>query len=541
MTKRQLIALGALSALTLSACGGGGGNGEDTADTAEPGNADNVVEDGTLVLGIHEDPGNLFRSLNNSATLSQVFPIAYESPVWYDETGEPQPWLAESWDESPTHVEWTIREGVMCPDGSELDAELVADNYRWILDPDNGSTSVGTVVPPDAEVEHDNEARTVTVTTGTADSFLLAQIGIHPIVCHGALEDPESIATDTDGTGLFELVEAVPGDHYTFERKDDYDWPREGAPDGQTPGVPKTLEVRIVENPSTRANMLLAGDLNIASVQGPDEPRVAEAVDVLMQQDRINAGIAYSQAEGMPGEDEDVRVALTKALDIEALTQVNTSGEGEVPTRLATLEPEVCQYNSVSENTPSYDPDEAGAMLDAAGWTRDGDELRSRDGEELVLDFAWTTRWPENAATAEMMTDMWAEIGVGVNHEGGDHGAWTENVFSEGASDHYEVMWIGLNHFVPGALGGYLSGELPPAGNNFAAIDNEEFATALEEAEELSGADACDAWEQAEAALYSSGDMVLLAMQPDATYSQGVQASLNPSWTTTAALLLTED
>ncbi|NLS10464.1 ABC transporter substrate-binding protein [Nesterenkonia sp. MY13] len=533
MKKRQLIAPGALAALVLSACGGGGG-GTGSGDI-------DVVEDGTLVIGIHEDPGNLFRSLNNSATLSQVFPIAYEAPVWFDEDGEAQPWLAESWEDTPTEVEWTIREGVQCPDGSELDAELVADNYRWILDPDNGSTAIGTVIPPDAEIDHDNDARTVTVTTETPNSFLMAQIGIHPIACREALEDPDSVAAGTDGTGLFELVEAVPGDHYTFERKDDYDWPREGAPDGQTAGVPQTVEYRIVENPSTRANMLLAGDLNIASVQGPDEDRVAETVDVLMEQDRINAGIAYSQAEGMPGEEEEVRIALTKALDIEALMQVNTSGNGEIPTRLATLEPEICQYDAVGPNTPSYDPDEAEAMLDEAGWTREGDGIRTRDGEELVLDFAWTTRWPENSATAEMMADMWEEIGVGVNHDGGDHGAWTENVFSEGSTEHYEVMWIGLNHFMPGALGAYVSGDLPPSGNNFAAIENEDFAAALAEAEDLSGADACDAWEQAEAALYSSGDMVQIAMQPDATYSQGVEGTIAPGWPTIAALLLTAD
>lgn len=540
MMKRKLTALGALTALTLTACGGGG-DAETTTETADPGEVDNVVEDGTLVIGIHEDPGNLFRSLNNSATLSQVFPIAYESPVWFDEEGEAQPWLAESWDESPTHVEWTIKEGVQCPDGTELDAELVAENYRWILDPDNGSTAIGTVIPQDAEIEHDDEARTVTVSTDSPNSFLLAQVGIHPIVCHGALEDPETVAADTDGTGLFQLVEAVPGDHYTFERKDDYDWPREGAPDGQTPGVAQTLEVRIVENPSTRANMLLAGDLNIASVQGPDEDRVAESVDVLMQQDRINAGFAYSQAAGMPGEDPEVRVALTKALDIDSLMQVNTSGEGAIPNRLATLEPQVCQYEPVEANQPSYDPDEAEDMLEEAGWTRDGDGIRARDGEELELDFAWTTRWPENAATVEMMADMWSEIGVSVNLDGGDHGAYTENVFSDGAIDHYEVMWIGLNHFIPGPLAAYVSGDTPPGGNNFAAIDNAEFASALDEAADLSGADACDAWEQAEAAIYSTADLVPIAMQPDVTYSQGVQGAIAPGWPTMAAVLLTED
>ncbi|GAB3062312.1 ABC transporter substrate-binding protein [Sediminivirga luteola] len=534
MTKRSIAALVAAGALTLSACGSGSGAGS-SESSGEP------VIDGTLSYAINEDPGNLFRHVNSSATLSYVYPWAYESPVYFDQNGEAQGWLAEDWEETPTSLQFTIREGAMCSDGTEMTAETVANNYRWILDPDNGSTFVGLVVPADAQVEHDEAARTVTLTTENPNSFLLPQLGIHPIYCQGALDDPDSVASTTNGTGLYQMTEAVPGDHYTLERRDDYAWAPEGGPDGSTEGVPKNVQIRIIENPSTRANLLLSGELNMAAVQGPDEDRVAASVDPLIESRLVTGGFAYSQAEGQPTADEDVRVALTKALDLDSLMQVQTAGKGERAQRLAVLDPQICQYDAATPNLPATDVADAEAMLDEAGWVQGSDGIRAKDGEELVLEFAWNTRWPENSAAAELMAEQWAAIGVGVNHHGTDANAFLERVTTEGASSELDVIWLASNYSVPNVLASFVSGPTPPQGNNYAGVSNPDFDEIVAESSSLTGAEACGSWEQAESAMYAAADYVPFAMRPDITYGQGLDAMITPNGTMFTGLILVED
>lgn len=513
MKKHMIAALVAVGALALTACSGGGNSG---GGDGEP------VIDGTLRLALQEDPGNLFRPLNTSATLSYLYPWAYESPVYFDEKGEAKGWLATDWEETPTSLKFTIRDDAVCSDGTPLSAETVANNYRWILDPANGSSFVGLVIPADAVIE--NDANTVTLTTSTPNSFLLTQVGLHPIYCQAALDDPESAAAATNGSGMFKLTEAVPGDHYTLERRDDYAWGPEGAPNGKTPGVPKEVVISVVENDSTRANLLLSGELNIATVPGPDGERVAQSVDSLSTTMLLSGGFVYSQAEGMPTADENVRIALTKALDLDALMKVQTSDKGERAQRLAVTPPQICQYDAATPNLPGTDVAEAEAMLDAAGWTKGADGIRAKDGQPLALDFAWQTRWSENGATAEMIGEQWTKIGVQVNHLGSDYGAFNERVFAEGASSELDVIWVAPNYPVPNVLASFFSGALPPAGNNMGAISNPEFDKIVADTAQFSGAEACPGWEQAESEMYKSADYVPFAMRPDVVYSNGVKA-----------------
>ena len=71
---------------------------------------------------------------------------------------------------------------------------------------------------------------------------------------------------------MFEVTEVAANDHYTFERRDGYNW----GPDdttSDTPGVPKTVIAAMAPNVSTAANQLLSGELNAAPIAGPDKDR----------------------------------------------------------------------------------------------------------------------------------------------------------------------------------------------------------------------------------------------------------------------------
>ncbi|GAA2845532.1 peptide/nickel transport system substrate-binding protein [Leucobacter komagatae] len=516
MKAYTIVGLAAVGALALSACTGGGGGGTGTG----PESGGEPVIDGTLNYAIARDPGMLFSPLNASGTLGSVSQWAYESLIYFDADGQPQGWLATDWEQTPTSLHFEVRDDAVCADGTKLTAETIANNFRWIADPANNSTAINLVVPSTAKIENDDKS--VTITTVEPDPFMITAIGSQAIYCQAALDDPQSVSTASNGTGMFNVTEVVTGDHLTLERRDDYSWAPEGAAIGTTPGVPKTVVLKIIENESTRANLLLSGELNVGTITGPDGDRLEGKVDVLNSGMLLTGGFLYSQAEGRPTADKNVRIALTKALDLDELMQVSTAGKGERAQRLATVDPQVCQYDAVGPNLPKTDVAGAEKLLDEAGWVKGADGKRSKDGQPLVLEFAWQSKGAEIASTAEMMADQWAEIGVGVNHDGSEYGAFIEKISTPGAASKIDVMWLNANYPVPSALMVYFTGETPPKGNNFAALKNPKFDELVKKANNSTGAEGCKAWEAAEGEMYASADYVPFAMMSHPTFAQGI-------------------
>src|SRR6188768_3564365 len=140
------------------------------------------------------------------------------------------------------------------------------------------------------------------------------------------MADRASLATTTSGTGPYVLTEAISGDHYTYAIRDGYTWGPDGA-GTDIEGLPDTVVLRIVENPSTAANLLLAGDVNAAAIAGPDAQRVESenlfAVDTAV----VIGEMWFNHAEGRATADPAVRAAITQALDLTQLQQVLTAGQ----------------------------------------------------------------------------------------------------------------------------------------------------------------------------------------------------------------------
>ena len=92
--------------------------------------------------------------------------------------------------------------------------------------------------------------------------------------------------------------------------------------------MPDTVVVRIVENPSTAANLLLTGDVNAAAVTGPDAQRL-EQEDLFDVDTAVLLGeMWFNHAEARPAADPAVRTALAQAVDLAQLQQVLTAGQG---------------------------------------------------------------------------------------------------------------------------------------------------------------------------------------------------------------------
>lgn len=527
--KRQLGATLAL-AMVVSACSGGGED-DDAASgsgvAAGAGGGGEPVIDGALTMALDSDPGNLHPFLSTANNVREITPFVYDSLVFLDpETGEARPWLAESWDASPTELTFTLREGIMCSDGTEFTAETAANNFNWVVDPENASALLGVLVPADVEATFDDEARTVTLTAETPNSFFLTQVGALEMVCQTGLDDPESLTTASSGTGMYTLTEAVPNDSYTLERRDDYAWGPEGGNTPDTPGVPQTVTFQIVENVSTRTNLLLGGQVNLAPVSGPDEERVAAQADTIRSQPFIEGQFYFSQFEGQPTADEQVRIAIVHALDLDALTNVMTSGRGYRAERLAMMAPNPCMYDAATPNLPEHDPGLAATMLDEAGWTVGADGIREKDGEKLSLTFTYATASETMAPTMEVVKQQLAEVGVDVVLEGSDTSAHLDKLYSGNFTGEFDAANQNVNFNITSVLAPWNSGPVPPNGRNATNVQNGQYDRLRAEALTMAGAESCDTWEAAEAALFAAADSVPFAAQDNVVYGSGVATTL---------------
>ena len=494
--KPALAAVAAsIAVVSLAGCSGGGGDDSSAAEGEE------------FVLAVGTDPGALDPQMSAGGTLFAMSRFAYDSLVSVDENGEIGSQLAKDWAIDGTTVTLTLNEGITCSDDSEFTAQTAADNIAWVGDPENKSPFLGAFLAPGITAEADGD--TLTLTLAAPAPFVLQGLANLPMVCDAGLEDRALLATETLGTGPYVLDEAAPDDHYTYTVNEDYTW----GPGGTTTdeeGLPATVTARVVTNETTAANLLLAGDVNAATIIGPDRDRLAAAG---LFEERMPAVIGeqwYNHAAGLPTADPAVRVALTQALDLDELQKVLTSNQGEAATALAILAPASCVYDAVSGNVPSADLEAAKATLDAAGWVAGADGVRAKDGAPLSLTLLYANALGAGGtAAAELATAAWKELGVQVEATQQDDTAMTNTLFSGGP---WDLAWIPVNVSGPDQLVGFLSGPAAADGGaNFASIDNADYSAAVAEAMALPGTEGCDTWMDAEAALYQAADVIPFA------------------------------
>jgi peptide/nickel transport system substrate-binding protein len=528
---------GGSSSSSAPATGGGTSSATDSTSTStqgsgsssDPGTStsgdENYAEGKTLTMIIGADPGNLDPHMTSLSVAYQVDRFLYDSLINISADGTMVSGLAGKWEGNATEATYTLRTGVTCSDGSKLTAKTVADNINFVGDPKNQSTRIGIFVPPGATATADESAGTVTVKSPSPDAFLVRNVGGLPIVCDKGMADRKSLAQSSDGTGMFTVTEAVPSDHYTLTRRKDYAW---GPGDWNTDqkGLPDTVVLKVVQNESTAANLLLSGDANIVELVGPDRQRVAASKPFERDVEAALGELWYNHKAGQPGSDEAVRKALTQALDLDQLGKVISGGAGQPAQGLVAPGLTPCPGNNVQGNLPSHDADAAKAALDAAGWKAGGDGVRAKDGKQLAITLYYpTSLGPTMQSGAELMQAAWTALGVAVTIKPmTDTEAATVILSGQGS---WDAAIIPLNVTLPSQLVPFLSGPSAPNGQNFSGIDNKSYTDAVAKAQTQPGEAGCSDWNAAEVALFQHVDMVPFVNASRPAFGKGVTFELS--------------
>jgi peptide/nickel transport system substrate-binding protein len=480
-----------------------------------------VVDGGTFTLGLSSDPGNLDPQMGLGTTLFTVTQFAYDPLVSVDgKTGEVRSALAEKWQIDGNTVTLTLADGVTCSDGTALTASAVADSLDFVADPANKSPFLGAMLPAGAKSKGDNATHVVTITLAEPAPFVLNGLADLPIVCPSGMSSRASLRTATAGTGPYQLTEAVPGDHYTYTRRDGYTWGPGGAKTA-TKGMPKTVVVKVIENEATAANLVLSGGLSAAQIAGPDAQRLEAAKLFAAETPGLVGEQWYNHAAGRPTADAKVRRALTQALDLGQLRKVLTSGQGTAATTLAANEPIACPGDSVSAAVPPHDVQAAGALLDEAGWVKGGDGRRTKAGRPLTLTLLYENNGGSSGdAAAELAAAQWKAIGVEATVKSQNETTLTGTLFSAGD---WDVAWVTLNVSTPDKLVPFLSGPAAPQGNNFAAISDPQYDQAVKAAMRTNGKDGCRDWLAAESGLIAKADLVPFASKSVRTFGKAAE------------------
>ncbi|MYW05881.1 ABC transporter substrate-binding protein [Streptomyces sp. SID3343] len=499
----------AATALALGLVAGGCG-----ADAGSTG------AEGAVGISIGGDPANLSPLTGTASTTLLMNRFAYDPLVNVDARGNVVSGVAETWSADLTSANFTLKRGVTCVDGTEFKASDAAAQFNYMANPAKPSPLLGLSVPVGVVATADDAANTLSLRTEQPVAFFLRMISLVPLTCAKGLASPDALISASEGTGPYRLAEAVPNDHYTYVKRPGYTWGPDG---GGSESAPEKVVFKIVPNETTRANLLLAGQLDIARVNGADRRRL-DAAGVKSELELVPVGqLLFNETPEHPTSDQRVRWALTAALDLKQLAAVATGGKARPSTILGASMAVPCTGDSVTPNTPPHDRERAARALTEAGWKKTGGRW-TKNGERLsiTLSFPAASGTPLVSA-AELAAKQWSSFGVQVDRQPTTP-ATLGQILSAGD---WDVSWTPIAVANPDMNVPFFSGPRPPEGNNFGGVDNPEYRRLVSVAATKPDTAGCAEWTAAESELAKRVDVVAFADMLIPYFTKGYTFSLD--------------
>jgi peptide/nickel transport system substrate-binding protein len=401
-----------------------------------------------------------------TSTLSlQVWGLIYDTLLATDAAGRPVPHVAKSWEASADGKAYTLalNEGVLCHDGTPLDANDVKFTVERAFDPANPSVTQSSwgpiaraVVVDPLTVRLELETPFVALVPFLADSF-------SSIVCDSNGGQSGFGTTSAVGSGPWKLASWTKGDRIVLEKNPTY---RNFGKLPENKGAPHMdrLVITTVPEPQARLAGLKTGAIHIAEPPLDDVPAMRQSGEfkvVVAENTGQNVFFEFA-VHRPPFNDARARKAVAHAVDPQAAIELvygDLSIRERCPISRGVFgnDQEFCAAHG-----QDYDPEKAKALLEELG-----------HGAEKPLEvtfIGWTGG--KRDKLMEVFQAQLAEVGIDAKIEIMDIGTMNarvrqENETREGRGSMDMMTWSWYDPDIlyalwhsPGAYRGYTSPEL---------------------------------------------------------------------------------
>lgn len=465
--KQKALYVLVLVALLVSACGGGG-------------------QSAVVRVGWAGSPDTLNPGMAILVEAYTIFELVYDSMYELNLDGSFTLSLAESVSTSDDGLVWTykIRDGLKWHDGQPLTAEDIAFSYNLYKDTPEYPYMNGYYTPyfdTIVATESNEVVLTLTEAIPNIESQLIF-LYVLPKHIWDAQDKLEYENFEMIGSGPFKMTEYVQNEfvrltankeHFATPPKvDEVIFQTFENQDALVQAI-KTGQVdMITEMPNTAAESLKA-DENIELVVGaPLAPGVTDIIFNQTAPENCPTEEEGGICSGHPAlRDRDVRLAMAHATDKQRLIDVILLGLGNPGLTLIPDGLGVWYNNSLQDY--EFDVAKANQILDDAGYAdTDGDGVREMpDGSESLT---FRLNWPSDSINAprmaELLDEMWAQIGIALEPQAVDPDALTAQCCP--AFDFDIMIWGWASDPDPSALLYVYTTEAIPTGSSETGYSN---------------------------------------------------------------------
>lgn len=353
----------------------------------------------------------------------------------------------------------TIRDDVKFTDGEPLTAEDVAFTYNTV----KASSSVNDFTMLDhAEAVNDTTVVFHMTRPFSIWPYTMAVVGIVPEHAY----DSETYGTNPIGSGRYILKQWDKGQQVILEANPDYY--------GEAPKMKRVTILFMEEDAAFLAAQ--SGQVDVAYTSAIYSEEEVEEYTLAAYDSVDNRGFNLPAVpEGIDGEgrkvgndltsDVLVRRAINIGVDRQEMIDHVLNGYGSPAYSVCDQLP---WYNEASE--VEYDPEEAAALLDEAGWIMGEDGVREKDGVRAELDLLYSNGDSVRQALAADFADQMEELGIACQIEGVGWDTAYDRALSDpllwGWGAHTPMELYNIYHTIAGnEIEGRESAQYSPYGN----------------------------------------------------------------------------
>lgn len=470
--RRPLAALGIVACLTAAGCAKAG--------------TSTLVPD-TLRIAIPIAPTQLNPILTQNTSENFIDGLMFSMLVEVNDRGQDVPDLAAT---VPTvanggigkdgrTITYHLRHGVKWQDGYPFTSKDVLFTWRAIMNPKNNAVShvgydeVASMDAPDpyTVVMHMKRVYSPAIDTifGESDSPYRI-LPAHLLAKYPSLNNVPFNSSPI-GTGPYRFVKWLRGDEIVLAANPTYFRGR--------PHI-GTLVLKLIPDSNTTESEVRSHDIDLAmEIEATTYDHLGDDPGVVRY---LSAAPTYTaiffNTTRPPLDDVRVRRALALGIDREEIVRTVYFGTGTLA--VADLSPYYWAYDAALQPLP-FDPEQAGQLLDQAGWRLGADGVRRKNGKPLALQFVYGTGSQGVMATVAQVQQTLKHIGVEVDPKGFDYAqlyaaAQSGGIITGGKFDIAMYAWVAGAD--PDNSNTWLSTMVPPIGNDVTRYKNAQMDAA---------------------------------------------------------------